>query len=281
LVADSDQNEDAAVRHLVELGYVDPHESRASRAQRRHRLESQLRRAVALINGNRGPEAIDLLSTLLAEDSDWIAPRQLLAELYFSQANLEAAQTHAQWLAHHNIGTPRLALITGAIALQHRDLRGALDDLEYASHVEPLLPRVWSLLGAVQLRLGQSEQAQNSFQRALQHNSTDALALDGLAALALGRKQFEAAADWALKALDCDMRLPHAHYHLGMALAALGRPEPAMHALLACARLEPSRAAPYCQLSRIAGKLGDRDRASEYRNTARQIIRRRRTRGGT
>ena len=278
MAADSRQDEDLSVRHLIELGYTDPAEVDARRAALRRRLDDDLRRAIELLRSSRQSDATRLLDRLIKEDPDWIAPRQLLADIHFRAGDWKAAQSNLDWLAHHNVVTPRLALMSATLAVQRRALRCALEDLEYACHVDPALGGARSLLGTVRMRLGLWETAEETFKQAHAQNSTDARALDGLSAVALRRGDFEEAAHRALEALEHDMRLYPAHYHLGIALVRLGRAEAAGEAFLTCARLDPSRAAPFYWMSRIARERQNEIAAAEYRNHGLEILRRRRQR---
>jgi tetratricopeptide (TPR) repeat protein len=89
--------------------------------------------------------------------------------------------------------------------------------------------------------------------------------------------EYEDAADWALRALEQDMRLFFAHYHLGLALAQLNRPAEAMRALETGTKVNAARTAPYYWLAHIARyQLNDLATANRYRELARTIIRQRR-----
>jgi tetratricopeptide (TPR) repeat protein len=276
LAADIRHSEDESVRHLAELGYVDPEEVAAREASLRSRLETELRRAVEMLGQGRTADATALLDTIVAENTTSIAPRQLLAEIHYRTGDWQEARAHMVWLDHHGVVSPKLASITGAMALANRDLRAALEELEYAARVEPELAGVQSLFGTALLRLGRLESAQTAFEQARQQNPADAQALDGLAAVALHQGDFEDAAHWALEALEQNMRLFRAHYHLGIALVRLQRIESAIEAFNACLQLDPTLAIPLRWLARIAqdhqqnGAL-----AAQYRERARDIIRRR------
>jgi Tfp pilus assembly protein PilF len=281
LVADPSPDDDERVRHLVELGYVDPEEVAARQAALRTRLEADLRRAMDLFAHGHGQDAITLLDRVAEEDPAWTAPHQVLAEMHYRAGNWRNARVHLTWLEHHGVVTPKLASTVGAMALAGRELPAALDELEYAAHVEPELAGVQSLLGTALLRLRRWEAAEAAFERAVQQKPTDSNALDGLAAVALHQENFEDAAHWALEALEHDMRLFRAHYHLGIALVRLNRIEPAIEALLACTRLDASRAAPLYWLARIANdRQCDTALATTYRQRAREVIRQRRNHKG-
>jgi predicted Zn-dependent protease len=272
------RDSDAAVQHLVELGYVDPYEAAAKQIAQRRGLEVHFGRALEVHAAGHAEAAAAILERIAGKDADWSAPRQKLAELYYSASLFDKAQAQLDWLAHHGYEHPRFALIAGGMALARRDLSAALEELQYARHVDPNLPNVHTLLGIVLLRLRRWNEAEDAFQEATQQNLNDARARDGMAGVSLVHGEYEDAADWSLRALEQDMLLYSAHYHLGIALSFLNRPKDAMRALEASARVDPARAAPYYWLSRIAkDQLGDSASAARYREQARTIIRRRAT----
>lgn len=267
----------AHVQHLVELGYVDPDDVATSDAVRRQQLKEQLSQAVELNRQGRGQQAAALLLDLVTADPEWIPPHQLLAEIYYRSGQLTETQAQLDWLAHHGVDTARVAILTAGVALTQRDMQKSLRELEYARAVEPELPSVNTLFGTVLFRLGRLEDAEDAFREAAQQNPADARARDGLAATLLMHEEYEEAADWALRALEQDIHLFRAHYHLGVALAHLDRPEEALAALETAARADSSRIAPYYWLARIAEeRLNDPARSGKYRESARDAIRRRR-----
>jgi tetratricopeptide (TPR) repeat protein len=273
------KDEDESVRHLVELGYLDPDEVAAWEAVRRQQLQAQLSEAIELNRQGRGPQAAALLVETIGSDPDWSPPHQLLAEIYYQAGRWSDTQAELEWLADHGLDTPQLALIAAGIALARREMNTSLQELEYARRVEPELPSLNTLLGTVLFRLARLDEAEDAFREASQQNPADARARDGLAAIYLKHGEFEDAADWALRAVEQDMQLFRAHCHLGMALVQLGSPEEAIAALETAARVDPTRAAPYYWMSRISEEqLKDSARAARYHEQAREIIRQRRRR---
>jgi len=268
--------EDESVRHLVELGYVDPDEVAVDKAELRRRLQTDFDRAMDLNARGRGLEAAALLEKISCDDPDWISPRQRLVEIHYSAGRWERVRAELDWLANRGVDHPRMALITGGLALARRDIRTALEELQYARHVEPNLPSLHTLLGNAFLRLGRWDEAEDAFRQAVQQNPNDARARDGMATICLKHGEHEDAADWALRALEQDMQLFQAHYHLGLALAQLNRPAEAVQALETSVRLDPSRTAPYYRLSQIAAhQLNDSAASARYRELARGIMRQR------
>jgi tetratricopeptide (TPR) repeat protein len=272
-------DEGTSVCHLVELGYVDPAETAAQDAGRRRELHDQLTQAIELNRQGRGQEAAALLVKLAGDDPEWIQPHLLLAEIYYSAGQWPAVEAQLEWLAHHGVDQPRVAIIAAALAVARRQFPAALEDLAFARQADPNLPSVHTLTGTAFLRLGRWNEAEDAFREAAKQDPQDARARDGLAAICLLHADYEDAADWALRALEQDMQLFPAHYHLGLALARLDRPRDAISALEIAARLDGRRAAPFYWLSRIAREqLHDPLRSAEYREQAKQIIRDRRKR---
>jgi tetratricopeptide (TPR) repeat protein len=274
------QDDQSSVYHLVELGYVDPDEAATHDASRRRQQHIELRKAAELAAGVKLDEAAQILESLCAEDPNWIAPRQLLAEVYFRKGRLDAAQRQLDWLTFNGVESPRLALLAGAIALGRREIASAIELLEYAAYVEPDLPSIHRLLGTALLRASRVSEAADAFYEAIRRKVSDARALDGLAAVSLRQAKFDDAADWALQALEQDMQLFDAHLHLGLALACLNRPDDALKALEAGAKLDPKRSAPYRWMAKIAREqLHDDEGAQSLLERGREVIRLRRNRG--
>jgi tetratricopeptide (TPR) repeat protein len=214
-----------------------------------------------------------------ADEPDWSPPHQLLAEIHYSAGEWDKAASQLEWLADHGVDNSRTALIAAGLQLARRDLKSALENLQFARRLEPALAGVNTLLGIVLMRLGRWDEAEDAFHEATEQNPNDARARDGLAAVSLQHGEYEEAADWALRALEQDMRLFHAHYHLGVALAHLDRPAEAVGALETAARIDEKRAAPYFWLARIVDdEASESPRAAAYRQQGRDVIRRRRAR---
>jgi len=273
---DDNPRDDASVRHLIDLGYVDPDAVAAREAAIRRQLEAEFQQAAKVYERGDIEEATRLFESLSADDPEWIAPRQLLAETYYRTGRIADSRAQLDWLTVHAVEHPRLALISGAIALSGRNVTEAIDALKYAAHFEPTLPSVHTLLGTALLRSSDIEGAEKAFQKTLERTDADARAIDGLAAVCLRRKDFVGAANLALEALDRDIELFSAHYHLGVALANMDRPRDALAALENAARVNGNAAAPYRRMQRIAESLGDVALAVQYRQRGREVVRQRR-----
>jgi tetratricopeptide (TPR) repeat protein len=270
-VAMNVQHSDAgSVDHLLALGYVDPAEVSAREKDSERRYVVEIKHIRGLVAENRCVDALSALVRLIEQEPERVSPRQLLALVLYRAGRWRQTIDAIDWLACHGIESPRLAFMSGHIALMRRDMSSALTQLDYACVAGPELPGAFALLGEVMLRLYRIEEADAAFQRALEANPSDAVALDGLAVVHLRRGDPERAANAALRALDCSHQMYRAHYHLGVALTQLEQPNAAMHAFETCLRLGPTRIAPYYWLERLAAeRLHDHEAADVYRKRRR------------
>jgi tetratricopeptide (TPR) repeat protein len=267
--------EQAAVRHLVELGYEDPLEIAARETIRRRAQESQLNRAAELAGAGQIQAAIDLLESAVAGDERWTAGRHWLARAYFRAGHDKRAAECLHWLEAHGVEHAELALMRASMALKRRELDQALDWAGYAKCLQDPLPEADILLGDIYFRRGQIAEAEAAFNRAATQ-AESALALTGLGSVALRRGELETAADRFLSALELDMNLWTAHYRLGLALVRLNRTEGARIAFSTALRLQPQLAGPLRFLSRLRALAGDAMGAAEFKTRAFEVIHRRR-----
>jgi tetratricopeptide (TPR) repeat protein len=268
---------DDSVRHLIELGYVDPVETAARESARLKELQVEFHQAIELNRQGRAPEASVLLQKITEDAPEWTPPHQLLAEIHYFARRWRAAEAELEWLAQHGVDQPRTAIIAAGILMVRREFSAAINELEFARCVKPHLPSVNTLYGSALLRLGRLDEAEDAFRQATEQDPNDARARDGLAAIYLKHGEHDDAADWALRALEQDMQLFSAHYHLALALDGLGRPDDAIAALETAARVDEQRAAPYYWLARIAiEQLQDAPRSAKYRARGKEIVRDRR-----
>jgi len=272
------QDNQNAVRYLVELGYVDPHEVALRESALRSQLEGELQQSLLQAQQGHAADAIVSLNRLVRDDPEWIAPHELLAQIHFQLANVVEARNELRWLECHGCESPRLSLMASRLAIAERDFKSAIEHLDYSTHVAPELPAGHALYGEALRRLNQPDAAEEAFRRALAQNAADAHSLDGLAAISLSRGDFEAAAEWALSALEANMQLVSAHWHLGRALEQMGRPNDALAAFQACHRADPRRLAPLRRLTYLAVKLNNPANAEVYRELARTELSHRRQR---
>jgi len=269
------------VKHLADLGYVDPHDAALRRAVAERGRQVALGAAQESLAAGRLDEGVAALLRLCNEAPAWAPPRRLLATACYQLGRATEAREHLDWLELHAVEHAQLSLLRAAIDLAGRRLDSAEDHALYARHLSelnnaPVAAGPELIVGEVRLRRGDAEGAEAAYRRALELAPGDARALTGLAGVALMRGDDEGAADLALEALEVDMKLALAHYRLGLALARMERWHEARVALETFARLGPRRAVALRRLARIAELQGDGAAVAEYRVRARRVVAERR-----
>jgi predicted AlkP superfamily phosphohydrolase/phosphomutase/Tfp pilus assembly protein PilF len=267
----------SAVRHLLELGYVDPEETAAREAANRCRQQTELNRAISLLDCGLVSEALASLQGVAEQNPDWLYPHEVLAKVFFQAGQRTSAKREIDWLSWHGDESPPLYLLKGAIALDERNFELAFEYLRCAQRTRQPLPGLLALAGSIHLRRRDFAAADTAFQSSIDLDGPSPQTLDGLATVYLHAGRHEDAALHALDALERDMQFGRAHYHLGLALLALNRVTEARRAFESWAAAEPQRAAPMRWLAHVAQHhLNDLALAENYRDQAREAVRRRR-----
>jgi tetratricopeptide (TPR) repeat protein len=266
----------ASVRHLADLGYVDPLETAARRADVLRAQQSQLDEAVRLLQRGDLLTAIELVEALIRTADDWHAPRRLLAQAYFAAERWAEAEAKLDWLRYNGFEGAELSLMRAKLALRRRCFDDAIEHAEYAIGLESPSPIAELVLGEAFYRKGQLQAAEEAYRRAAALPNYRAAAYTGLTAVALRQGDVENAVEHALAAVELEQRQTSAHYRLGLALAHLGKLTEARVALLAAARLNPAIAGPYRWVATICDRQGDAKTAAEFRRRAREVVQKRR-----
>ena len=264
-----------AVRHLIALGYVDPQDDDAQDAIDRTLAENRFNLARSLLDARQPDRAIALLEALVRDRPGHPGYNAALFEAYYlAGRNAEGRRiAEAMWARGHRGPLAHLAM--AAVHVAERRAEAALRHLEEAERLSPDLPGLHVMRGRAWLRLRQWHRAAAAFDAALRSDADDESAWHGLACAALGRDEHELAAEHALRAVALRADYAEAHYHLGVALAFLGRAREAEAALRRCLSLRPGQLAAYGRLLELHeddGPLPDRARARECRQRANELI---------
>jgi tetratricopeptide (TPR) repeat protein len=139
----------------------------------------------------------------------------------------------------------------------------ALDSIADAISRQPDLPgaaALHRLMGQSAQQLGRTEEAAAHFERALQLDPHDAPALDRLALVRIGQRQFAEALDLYDRLIAISPEDAQTHANRGATLYHLGRLDDAIASLERALALEPSLATARSSLERIQADAPQRER---------------------
>ncbi|HZN67089.1 MAG TPA: alkaline phosphatase family protein, partial [Tepidisphaeraceae bacterium] len=212
-----------AVRHLIELGYVEPPDEDVRRTVERTLEENRYNLARSLLDAQQPTRAIDLLEPLAQERPGHTGCQVSLFEAYHAVGRTADARRIAEAMWERGYRGPLVHLALGVLDLAARRTASALQHLEEAERVNPDLPGLYVLIGQAYGRLRDWPRAQAAFERAVATDPDSESGWHGLSVAALSRCDYESAAEHALRAVGLKPDYPEAHYHLGVALSRLGR----------------------------------------------------------
>lgn len=273
----SDLSENQEVEHLTELGYTDPCDVAAIEAAMHCQRTATLNMAISLVDTGLFAQATTVLEQLTQQHPDWFLSRSLLAEAYYRGRHRSAAKEEIERLKCHGFENPQLYLLSAALELADRRFDRALEELCCARRGKAAPPGSSLMVSNIYLRKRDFPAAEEAFQQSIEYDGPTAPALDGLASIKLQLGEYEEAAVYALDALEKDMRLGKAHYHLAVALYFLNKPQEAIQALNSWAAVEPYAATPYRWMARVYRQLlQNLSQAEACLHQGKAIIRRRR-----
>jgi len=135
----------------------------------------------------------------------------------------------------------------------------AVAKLEHAAKLDPGSPRIWDNLGLNHDMLGQSAEAQQAFEKAVELNrrlkTPSAWPPMNFGALLFRMQKLTEAETVLREALRYDPQFAQAHYHLGRVLEKTGADAAAIEELETAARLDPAMAEAEYTLSLLYRRL--------------------------
>lgn len=258
-----------SIRQLVELGYVEAPDEDAEKTVQRTLRSQKLYRATSLGYGPRKDEAIKAWQELIElcdkdEDSDFKEHCCVeLALLYASMGSYSECKSMLQELPAKRLERPLGQMLYAQVCVSEGKPAEALEYLERAGEISQN-PQGLATVGSAMFSLGRLDEADEAFARALAINEEQAYAWQGRAQVALKRKDYEQAIDFALHAVGLTHRLAIAHYVLGAALARMQKPDEAILALETAINVAPGMRRAKRLLAALYRQTG-RDRDSAWK----------------
>jgi tetratricopeptide (TPR) repeat protein len=263
---------EAALRQLIDLGYVAAPSADVVRNIARAENEAQFNVAGSLLEGGRITEAKEILDRLTTAEPDelryWSAYVQACLSLN-ATADAERASATLERLAP---GTPQTVVLRGVLAWTRGDIAGSDEAFHEAERLAPNDPMTQTYLGRLYLRQRRWAEAERAFRRALEQDPDSAEAHYGLSVALPRQDRVEEGIDHALLAVGLRFEFPEAHFQLGAVLSRLGWFERAAQAFEISLRLRPGFLHAHRYLSRIYPRLERNDLAEKHQREAARLV---------
>jgi tetratricopeptide (TPR) repeat protein len=182
----------------------------------------------------------------------------------------------ARWRNLARYQPPVIDYLKAQVLTGERRYEEALAVLERVTEAHMVRPGLFLHTADLYLRLRRLRDAEQVYKKALAIDPDNAHAYLGLCRIALRRRQFGAAAQAALDALQRIFHYPMAHFLLGVALAGMREYERAAESFRAAISFNPNFPEAHVRLAALLEKhLGDPESAREHRLLARRMRARR------
>ena len=116
-------------------------------------------------------------------------------------------------------------------------------ECEHALALDRNLANAHSFIGLGKIFIGRAEETEAHISEALRLSPRDTMAYTWITYVGVAKNQlasWEQAAAWSRRAIEANRNYPNAHFHLGAALAQLGRLDEARSAVKAGLALDPA-----------------------------------------
>lgn len=262
----------AAMEQLVALGYVEAPSEDVEKTIRDTVACNEFNLIQSLVDSLRMAEAIERIDALDPSVRDSAPAQTLLATCLLATEDKRRARQVLEALAAADSKSPRTRMMLGALEFAEGNAEAALSHLREVAAAEPRLPGLHNKLGQVLLETKHFRDALAAFEKALEIDGDSPLAYTGRARAQLELGDAQAALDDAMVAAELVHFLPRAHYLIGRALAALGKPGEAAEALELCVKQAPGMMAAHQELAGVYRSLGDDEKAREAELRAGRVL---------
>ncbi|HTW65244.1 MAG TPA: alkaline phosphatase family protein [Bryobacteraceae bacterium] len=262
-----------ALEQMIALGYIErPDENRAIAVTKAIR-ELRYNLGEAYQDAGRHAEAHQIFSELCSADP---APSngdvQRFAVRLFVSCQALGLHEEMRRIVDHLAHSPLTDLLKAQVLTAEQRYPEALAVLEPLAQTDLVRPGTLLQIADLYLRLHRWRDARQAYEKALAIDPDNAQAYLGLCQIALRRKEFSAAADSALAAIERTYHDPRAHFLLGHALARMKEFERAAEAFRAAIAMNPNFPEAHVRLAAILEeRFDDAEGARTHRRLARRM----------
>jgi len=253
------------LEQMIALGYIARPDENREVAVRKTIRELRYNLGEAYQDAGRHVEAYQIFGELAAADPE----EQRFALGLFASAQALGKLDEMRRIVEDLEPSAIADYLEAQVWIAEERYSKALAALERLREAPMARPGLLVQIADLYLRLGRPRDARRMYQRAIDLDPDDVLALSGLSRIALSRRKFAEAAQFALEALQRAYQNPEAHFLLGRALLGMQEFERAADAFRAAISVNPNFPEAHLRLARLV----DRDSARAHRTLARRMRR--------
>lgn len=262
----------AALRQLVELGYIAPPGDDVLKSIAQAEAEADFNTAASLHEGRRAREAKAIAEKLTAQYPDEPRYWKLLVQACFAAQTPIDAEPCLAALERLEPGAPTTIVLRGMLAWSRDDLEACSEAFHAAEKVAPNDPTTQSYLGRLYLRQRRWADAERAFRRVLEIDPDAAEAHYGLSVALPRQDKVEDGIEHALHAVGLRHDFPEAHFQLGAVLSRRGWYDRAVQAFEITLRMRPGFVLAHRYLSKIHTHFGRLEQARIHREAADRLL---------
>ncbi|WP_145382002.1 alkaline phosphatase family protein [Botrimarina mediterranea] len=262
----------AAMEQLVALGYVEAPSEDIEKTIRDTIACNEFNLIQSLVDSMRMGEAIERIDALDPSVRETAPCLTMLATCLLGVGDKSRARDVLERLAADTPDSPRTRMMLGSLEFAEGNAQAAMTHLREVAASDPRLPGLHNKLGQVLLETKHYDEAVAAFEKALEIDGDSPLAFTGRARAKLELGDAQSALEDAMTAAELVHFLPRAHYLVGRALAALGRPDEAAEALELCVKQAPGMSAAHHELAGVYRTLGENAKAREAELRAGRVL---------
>ena len=236
----SPEENEAELRQLIDLGYIQDPGDDLEAAAKQAREENNFYLARAYIDGGEWVEAVKILEELYVANPNKMRYSTRLCYAYQQLGQFKKSRSIVDYIKeNYDRESPYIDVLEGSQLLVEQKFRLALKIFQRAEKEAGNIPKLNMYIANAYLQLNQLEEAQVAVQKQLKLDSEDASAQHLLGVIYYRKMRYEEAVEAFMNAIGLHYYYPAAHYYLGETLMAMERYEDAAHAFEVCLHLLP------------------------------------------
>lgn len=258
----------AAIQQLIALGYLPPIAADAHQAIELARAEGTFNLATVHLHHGRPSKAIELLEQLRLDYPNEPRYSISLAKALAELKRYPQCRSLIDTLEANGNRCPESDVLFVASCLAEGETELALARARDAESLYPPSPTWHYLIGNLYVQQQLWDAARSAYEKGLVLDDEYPQLHNGLAKILLHQREYERAAEHALRAVGLLFFFPEAHFHLGVALEKIGQPAEAIQALRTAVRLEPALSEAHWYLAELFEKQNDLANSLKHRSMA-------------